>query len=395
MHKPRVLIVGFGLAGMSAALSLHEAGWEPTIIEKAPGRRRGGYFVGFFPEGKNAARRLGVFDKFHFRSPKGTETWDVLPNGDRLMSPGFLDQPVKSPEDVIEGALRSDLEEGLWKAVDGLCDVRFNTVPLEITDNGNNVRVRLKNTETSEETSETFDLVIGADGVRSTVRDMVFGPSRQFVRPTGTMICAFEMDAPIPTLDIRDGIMMCEVDRALWVFPLSDKPPTILFTWRVNDIDAQFTRPVREVVREAYADTPHRRMIEPILDRLDRLEPGEYLYDSVNKVVMDKWRKGRVVMLGDAAWCLTLYSGMGATSAIKGAVELGATIAANPDDIERALAKWESIMRPFIRKHRLATLMKTEIFVPSSGLRSRLRHSLMRMGARKMLKRKRNAQIAA
>ncbi|WP_197063580.1 FAD-dependent monooxygenase [Novosphingobium malaysiense] len=375
---------------MSAAISLQKAGWEPVIVERAPGRRRGGYFVGFFPEGKKAAKALGVFDKFHFRTPKGTETWDIRPNGDRLWSPGFLDQPADEEQGGIEGALRGDLEEGLWQVAKDICTVRFNTVPCAIDERGDVVNVRLRDIANGAETTESFNLVIGADGVRSTVRDIVFGPREKFIKPVNSMICAFEMDAPIPTLEARDGIMICEVDRALWVFPLSDKPPTVLLTWRVDDDDSQFTRRPIDVVREVYGDSPHKRMLGAIFDQLERKGEGEYLYDSVNKVQMDRWHKGRVVMLGDAAWCLTLYSGMGATSAMKGAVELADAIAASPGDILRALRDWEAGMRPFIRKHRIITMMKAEVFVPSSRLRSRLRHQLMRMGTRSLLKRRRN-----
>ena len=65
----RALIVGLGIGGMSAAIALKRQGWTPVIIERAPERRKGGYFIGLRDEGKNAASALGVLDVMEKRTP--------------------------------------------------------------------------------------------------------------------------------------------------------------------------------------------------------------------------------------------------------------------------------------------------------------------------------------
>jgi 2-polyprenyl-6-methoxyphenol hydroxylase-like FAD-dependent oxidoreductase len=92
----------------------------------------------------------------------------------------------------------------------------------------------------------------------------------------------------------------------------------------------------------------------------------EFLFDSVHQVKMPRWSNGRVVLLGDAAWCPNLYSGMGATSALRGGAEPGRAMRETPGDLAAALAAWESRLRPFIRKHQRVARLKQQMFVPSS-----------------------------
>jgi 2-polyprenyl-6-methoxyphenol hydroxylase and related FAD-dependent oxidoreductases len=71
MTRPRrALIVGLGISGLAAALRLHQIGWQVEIIERAPARRTGGYFIGLFGAGRHAAQRLGLLDLLHDRSPE-------------------------------------------------------------------------------------------------------------------------------------------------------------------------------------------------------------------------------------------------------------------------------------------------------------------------------------
>lgn len=202
-NERRALIVGLGIAGMSAAISLSKAGWSPTIIERTAVRRTGGYFVGLFPEGLQAATRLGVMDHIHLRTPKPSDTWAVNLDGSRYPSFGFHDQPGNP-----QGVLRGDIEAGLWQAIDGRVDVRFATTPTEIVAEGDSVRVRMKHLLSGEEREERFDLVIGADGLRSTVRQLVFGPHERFMKPLNAMICAFQFSEQVPSFKNHDSIIL-------------------------------------------------------------------------------------------------------------------------------------------------------------------------------------------
>lgn len=375
-ERRRVLIVGLGIAGMSAAISLSNAGWIPTIIERTAMRRTGGYFVGLFPEGLQAATRLGVMDYIHLRTPKPSVTWEVNLDGSRRLSPGFFDQPGNP-----QGVLRGDIEAGLWQAIDGRMDVRFATTPTEIMTEGDSIRVRMEHLPSGEEIEEHFDLVIGADGLRSTVRRLVFGPHEHFMKPLNAMICAFQLNEQVPPFTNRDSVILSRPGRALWIFGFKDRPPTALFTYRTRDIDRQFKHTPGETLREVYQDLSANGIIEHAFDQL--AAASDFLFDSVHQVKMPTWHQGRILLLGDAAWCLTLYSGMGATSGMRGGAVLGDMLQRHPRDIETALTAWEQEMRSFIRKQERLVPLKSQFFVPSNRFAAWMRWLFVTLSARR------------
>ncbi|MFC3071569.1 FAD-dependent monooxygenase [Shinella pollutisoli] len=377
--KPRALVVGLGIAGMSSAISLKKNGWEPIIVERAPERRTGGYFIGLNDIGKEAAEKLGVTAGIHVRTPENSENWHLTGDGSRVRVAGFADQPTKPAT-----LLRGDIEAGLWQAVDGQIEVRFATTPIEIAEGGERVHVRLRHADEAE-TEETFDLVVGADGLRSTVRKMVFGPHEEFMHSLNAIICAYQLSGQIETFRPRDGIILNDGPRSLYVFPLQDHTPTALFSYRTDDIDAQFKKPPVETLREAYKDMKSSGIVDEALSDLERAGKN-YLFDSVHEVRMPKWHKGRVVLVGDSAWCLTLYSGVGASMAMKGGYELGEAVSVTKGDVATGLAKWEETLRPMVKKELRLVWFKSQIFVPTNGFMFIVRRLVLRLGGRYIAK---------
>lgn len=125
--QKHALIVGLGIAGMSAAIGLRRAGWTPVIIERAPERRTGGYLINLTPEGMQAAGDLGL-NTLHTRDPERGTTWSLNRRGHRRPALGWLDLPGR-PTAMVRG----DVEAALWQQVrphgeDGV-EVRFATAP--------------------------------------------------------------------------------------------------------------------------------------------------------------------------------------------------------------------------------------------------------------------------
>ena len=376
--QKRALVVGLGIAGMSAAIGLRQAGWTPVIVERAPERRTGGYFVGLLPEGRRAAIDLGIADHLHVRNPPdGGTTWEFDRRGNRGPGLGFLHQPGRPA-----AMLRGDIEAALWRGMSGDgtgvadADVRFATVPVEIVDGPTDVQVLLENVGTGELYRESFDLVVGADGLRSSVRRLVFGPHEEFLTTWNAMICAFQLQEQVPSFGATDSVVSARAGRAVWVFGLADRAPTVLLTYRTDDIEAQFTGSRVERLRAVFAgmDDP---VVRYALDALERAP--DHLFDSVHQVKMPRWSTGRVLLLGDAAWCLNLYSGMGASSALWGGAELGKALRENPDDLVAALAAWESTLRRPIRRNQRLARLKQQMFVPSSRVAEAIRSVVLRV----------------
>lgn len=369
--QKKALVVGLGIAGMSAAIGLRRAGWTPVIVERAPERRTGGYFVGLFPEGRQAAVDLGIVCHLHTRNPEraaGANSWSVDRRGRRKPALGFLDQPGEPA-----AVLRGDIEVALWQSLTGV-EVRFGTTPVAITEGPAEVQVLLEDAGTDARCRESFDLVVGADGMRSSVRRIVFGPDEDYLTGWNAMICAFQLKEQVPSYEAGDSIIIARAKRAVWVFGLADHAPTALLTYRTKDIQEQFSGSRVGRLRSIFSGTDDP-VVRHVLDSLE--ETPDYLFDSVHQVRVPRWSTGRVVLVGDAAWCMNLYSGMGATSSLRGGAALGAALQEHPDDLDAALDAWEAGLRPFITKHQRTARLKQQMFVPSSRRAEALRSILL------------------
>lgn len=384
----RALVVGLGIAGMSTAIGLHRAGWTPIIVERSPARRTGGYFIALFPEGRQAATDLGIADHLHTRNPVGdAATWAVNRQGRRHRSLGFLDQPG-GPAAVLRG----DIEAALWQSISGAqIEVRFATTPTEITNRVDDVRVQLTNAENAVQYYEDFDLVVGADGMRSSVRRIVFGPHEEYLTNWEAMICAFQLPEQVPSYGPADSVVIAHARRAIWVFGFADRTPTVLLTYRTKDIQKQFNGFPIDRLRAAFSGMDDAA-VGHALDSLQ--QAPDYVFDSVHQVKMPRWSKGRVALVGDAAWCLNLYSGMGASIGLRAGAQLGAALRQYPNDLAAALDSWETGLRPAITQHQRTARFKQQMFVPSSRAVEVLRPTLLRL-VRRLRKRRRSTAITA
>lgn len=386
--EKRALVVGLGVAGMSAAIGLRDAGWTPVIVERAAERRTGGYFVGLFPEGRAAAGRLGLMENLHTRDPIDGKDWNIDSRGRNQAGMGFLDQPG-APTAVMRG----DIEAALWEKLQedpaaAPVEIRFGVSPKEIVDGPDGARVSLVETTTGAQREEAFDLVVGADGLRSTVRRLAFGPDADFMKSWGVIICAYELREQVPSYGAQDSLILARSRRAAWVFGFADRTPTVLLTYRTKDVDAQFTQPPEDSLRTAFSGVDHP-VLRHALDEFERAP--HHLFDSVHSVKMPRWHRGHVMLLGDSAWCLTLFSGMGSTAGLRGGSELAEALKSHPDDLETALNAWEGAMRPFITSSQRRAQIAQHLFVPTGYMSLTLRNTAMAVIARTSARKRRRS----
>ncbi|MFB4280767.1 FAD-dependent monooxygenase [Nonomuraea sp. MTCD27] len=365
----RALVVGLGIAGIATAVRLRQVGWEPVLVERAAGRRSNGYFIMLFGTGVVSAGRLGVLDAIGNRGPADLAMYEVDRAGRRRpgMSPAAL---PGGPRQVLRG----DVEQGLFSALPDDAEIRYSTVPTRIVQDDSGVAVTLHDTAAGTTVTERFDLVVGADGMRSTVRRLAFGPE-EYLHPLDYMIGATVLDGPVEGFRQNEGMVLAEPGRSVWTFPFSDHAPGLLFSYRTGDIDAEFSRPPIESVRAAFGPEPAGPLLEDLLARFERAP--EFLFDSVHQVKMPRWHRGRVVLMGDAAWCLTLYSGMGASSGIAGGELLGSMLQRH--DLPGALRAWEARMRPFIQYQQDNILSMRRLFTPDDRKEQILRTGMLRL----------------
>lgn len=340
----KVLIVGLGISGISSAIALKQAGWEPIIIEKAPKRREGGYFLGLFGLGRHAARDLGALKYLHDRRGSDSVNFSINRQGITGYTLGFADIPLTIAPWMM---LRGDIENATYKALPEGIDIRFNTVPHDIWQTASEARVTTQNLKTNETFTESYDLVIGADGVRSQVRELAFGSHEQYIKSLGYMICAFKLPEDPPGLKTGQGVILHEVGKSFTVFPFKDHPATVLFTYKTEQPDIERKKDPKKRIREVFGE-PYGQYMGYAIEQLDQAE--DVIFGTTDQVKMPSWYRGRVVLVGDSAWCPTLYSGMGATLGLGGANLLGQALQKYPDNLEYALSQWEHILRPKVEQ---------------------------------------------
>ncbi|MFM9442768.1 FAD-dependent monooxygenase [Streptomyces acidiscabies] len=350
----RALIVGSGISGLATALSLRRAGWQPLIIERAPERRTGGYFVRFNGPGYTAAERLGILDSLADRRDPQGRMFEADSRGRLTPGLAFPQQVNGTPMRML---LRSDLERVLYEAVQDLVEIRYGTGPAAITQDRDQVTVTL-----TDGSVESADLLIGADGIHSTVRSLVFGPEDLYRKDFDHVVAACVMDGPLPGMQEGDALVATAPGRSAWINSYRDHPPVAFLLYRTDWPAAEIRKKPSDALRQAFAGFGGD-VVPAMLKSMDHSE--SVLFDQVSQIHLNRWSQGRVVLLGDSAWCMTPHSGQGSGMGIAGG-ELLARLLTEEDSLPAALGNWEQRLRPLVARHQKEALRMKHFFMPAN-----------------------------
>ena len=188
MQNRRVLIVGTGIAGPTLAVWLDRFGFEPTLVERAPALRRGGYLIGFWGAGFDVAERMGLIADLRRHAVTIDEVRFVDDDGRRRG--GFGGDVMRAAlGDRYFSILRSDLSQVIYDALGGGVRTLFDDTVTDLHQAADGVLVEFLHAP-----AEQFDLVIGAGGLHSRVRRLVFGPETLFEKYLGYYVASFSAD---------------------------------------------------------------------------------------------------------------------------------------------------------------------------------------------------------
>ncbi|MGH9494075.1 MAG: FAD-dependent monooxygenase, partial [Candidatus Sulfotelmatobacter sp.] len=226
----RVLISGAGIAGPTLAYWLAHYGWEPTIVEKAPKLRTAGYIIDFWGLGFDVADRMGLLPEIRRKGYMVREVRIVDRNGKRIA--GF---PAQAITRIAKGRYislaRGDLSACIFSAIEGKVESIFNDSVARIDQTAQGIQVHF---ETG--TVRDFDLVIGADGLHSQVRGLVFGPQNRFEKYLGYKVAAFEVDGYKPR-DELVYVMYTNVGQQVGRFAMRGDRTMFLFIFADQELD--------------------------------------------------------------------------------------------------------------------------------------------------------------
>ncbi|WP_370332629.1 FAD-binding domain [Mycolicibacterium hippocampi] len=330
----KVAISGAGVAGAALAHWLHRTGHTPTLIEQAPQFRTGGYMIDFWGVGYRVARLMGLEDQ-------------IVAAGYDIKSIRSVGADGRTKADVeaevfrnISGAdftslPRGDLAGAVYDTIDGEIDTRFGDSITSLVDRPDAVGVTFVHAPPDE-----FDLVIGADGLHSNVRRLVFGPDEDFEHYLGCKVAACVVDGYRP----RDELVYVTYNtpgRQVARFALRGDRTMFLFVWRAGHDDRL---PPKEQLRNAFGDAGWE--CEQILAAVDTVD--ELYFDVVSQIKMDRWSQGRVLVIGDAAGCISLLGGEGTGLAMTEAYVLAGELQRAAGDHRIAFGRYEERLRPFI-----------------------------------------------
>ena len=331
----RILISGASIAGPTLAYWLHRHGFQVTLVEKAPSLRLGGQSIDASGPARQIVRWMGIEPAI--RAVSSNEVGIQWVDKTNQVAAAFPQDHPLSITDEME-ILRGDLVNILYERTKQHVTYRFNTQIEQLTQDDQQVNVTF-----SDGQRDVYDLVIAADGIRSKTRKLIFADESVF-KYLG--VCVAYLTIPRAPTD-TNWARWYTADQARVILLRSDSHGTtrasILFLYPQQEYEQLRPQDHKQLVLKKLADAGWEA---PRLTAA--IEQGEAIYfDGIGQVKAPHWFKGRLGMIGDAAYCPSPITGRGVTLAMVGAYLLAGELSRH-DRHEDAFASYEARMRPYV-----------------------------------------------
>jgi len=358
MNNKNILISGAGIAGTTLAWWLKKFGFNPTLIEIAPALREGGYAIDFMGAGYDVAEKMGIIPALKEVDINFSKLVFVDSNNKEKGSMNY--QKIKDfLNDRAFTLLRSDLAKMIYQSLDKDVEIIFGDTITNIAQNENEVSVTFQSG-----TTKNFDLLVGAAGLHSKVRSLVFGNETQFEKYFGYYTSSYTIDDF--SLGNHTFSMYNVPYKQVAVYSNSGNKTTTFFiftspeklSYPYHDIGKQ-----KQILKTEFENSGW--MCPQLLSGID--STTDFYFDSISQIKMDSWYKGRITLVGDAGYCPSLLSGKGSTLAMVGAYILAGELKQANGDYKAAFKQYEVIFKPFMDKKQKAAQFFAKSFVPKSN----------------------------
>jgi len=369
-ENKNILISGAGIAGTTLTYWLKRFGFNPTVVEHAPKLRKGGYAIDFWGAGFDVAERMGIIADLDKADLGITEVSLVDENSKRKGGLNYL-KLKKLMKGRAFTLLRGDLAEVIYKHLDKDIEIIFGNTINKIEQHNDSVTVTFHNGRTSN-----FDLVIGADGLHSNVRNLIFGSEAQFEKYYGYYTSSFTIEANIYS---GKAFQMYNVPcKQAAVYSTNENKTTTFFiftspeklSYQHHNIEAQ-----KQILRSEFENAGWK--CADLLLKMDTA--SDFYFDVVSQIQMNNWSKDRITLVGDACDCPSLLSGQGSTLAMVGAYILAGELKEANGNYKVAFAQYENIFKPFIEDKQRIAKNFAKSFVPKSKLGIWMRNVMVKL----------------
>lgn len=366
MTTRSALISGASIAGPVLAFWLSVAGWDVTVVERAERLRSTGYPVDVRGTAIEVVRRMGLYEQISAERYRHVPVELLAPCGRRLCTVDYGNLLSASGSADVE-LTRGALSEILYRTSADRAAYVFGDSITAVNQVDTSVGVTF-----SHRRPQTFDVVIGADGIHSNVRKLAFGAEERFIRHLGP--CAAVWDLPTDMFAQATGFLYSHPGRTAMVERPADGGAARAFLTFVHTapgtVNRHDTDQILAALHEAFAEDRWRT--GEVIDTLSHAD--DVYFDTVSQVRMERWSSGRIALVGDAAYAPAFLSGQGTSIAIAGAYVLASELVQH-DRPESAFAAYERRLRDYVQKNQNLAL-RTDSTVLSRTSRQLLRRNI-------------------
>lgn len=351
-----ILISGAGISGLTLAYWLQKHGFSPTVIEKRKDLNSRGYMIDFYGSGYDVAEKMGLIGQLEKKSKQypieKVEFVDRNGKPRARLDVGKFKELLKHRYFPV---MRGDLETTIYESIKDEVGIRFGLSMSRLKVQEEAVEVEL-----SDGKSERYDLVIGADGIHSNIRKLLWGEEEQFKRFLGFYIACSVIENFFDTKNIFLGHFEPKLQAS--VYSIGGNKLATFFGLKSEQANAHGRKEQMEFLDNRLGNLGW--LIPQLLESTKRAD--DFFFDEAAQIELDEWHKERVALVGDACQCLTLLAGQGASMGMAGAYMLADELHKAEGNYKAAFPAYQQRLKPDIERKQKEARGLAGSFVPGN-----------------------------